>query len=272
MPWAASAFVISALLSPFAEEVPVYPSVAAHLIDFLAEFEGRVTWMYVDKLGRIATGIGTDINTPPAACAIRWLRADGTTATGSEVQAEWLRVHALQAHRNEGGGSPTFRDSARLHVDPESLAAYTTKLLANYEDVLRSPHHLGDAYDACGADCQVARLRTAYADGPGSPWPKLDAAIRARDFLAAANESKPHDYDTQNASYRASYDAVRVLYENAAVVEARGWDRSVLYWPRHLADEQPDTLPELDADDAPVPPLLCIPGANEPTEPSDDAA
>lgn len=235
------AFLLGLYAGPV--EAPVYPSVRARLLPILAQFEGDLLYMYPDGEGRVACGIGTDINSPAAANLLRWIRLDGTWADPSEVEAEWMRVRGLRQYRREGGGSSRFRDSAQLHVDPDSLEEYTDGLLADDERVIRQPQFLGAAYDTMPADAQLARLRTMYADGPESPWPKMDAAIRAGNFLEAAAESRPHDYWTQNPAYRRSYDMVKVLYENAAYVVARGLDRTVLYWPRRLSEESTETDP-----------------------------
>lgn len=219
----------------------MWPSVQAAIGPFLAKYEGSRRNMYLDKSGRVATGIGTDINSPAAANLLVWQRRDGSTATASEVAAEWARVNALQAYKGVGGGNPPFSTSAVLFVEPASLAAYTARLFANDEAVLRSSARIGPAWDvSTPADGQMGRLRTAYADGEGSTatkdeWPKLDAAIARGDFVTAEAESQPKDLEKQPKAYRDSYAAVKVLYSNAAEVVKRGLDPSVLYYPRNLA-------------------------------------
>jgi hypothetical protein len=201
---------VSVYLSPL--EVPVYDSVKSVLVPWLGQFEGNLPYMYLDVKGRVATGVGTDINSPAAARALAWRWKDGHLASADEVTREWASVNAMQGHRLEGGGSITWIQRAQLLVDPQSLAVYTAKLLASYEAVLRLPSFIGPAYDSLPGVCQLARLRTAYADGAWARWPRLDAALAVGNWQTAANESQPGDIMVQNVNYRRSYRAVRALY------------------------------------------------------------
>ena len=214
----------------------MWPSVAREIDSFLGRFEGaRLRHMYLDKAGRVATWTGLDINSPAAAEVLTWTHAaDGSPASEADVDAEWRRVDALQSYAGVGGDQPVFRDSAVLQVDPDSATAYQLRLFAAYEAALRSSAHVGPAWDTIPADAQLARLRTDYADGAASAWPKLDAAIARGDFRTAEDESQPKDLRTQTQGYRDSYTAVKLLYRNAAAVVARGLDPSVLYYPEDL--------------------------------------
>ena len=203
----------------------MWPSVRSRLLPWLARWEGSVSWMYLDVLGRVATGIGTDLNSPQAANALIWRHPGGQQASPDEVVHEWLRVKAMTSSAKLGGGNAVWRDSAHLTVDPDSLAEYPDALLEGYESVLRTRIQ---GYDALPGPAQLARLRTAYAEGPGARWPKLDAALSAQDWATAVEECSPGDYARQNASYRASYDAVCELYRIAPD------------WP---GDSLPDVLP-----------------------------
>lgn len=218
----------------------MWPSVRASVLSFFSLFEGSVPNMYLDtpqpgpdgqlKPGRVACGIGTDIDSPAAALKLVWRRLDGSVASPDEVTAEWARVHAMQAYAGHGGGKGSVFDRTHtITVDPMSLAQYTAELLAYDESVLRLPAHIGPVYDTIASPAQLARLRTAYASGAGRMWPKLDAAIRAGDWLTAARECWPRDAGpnpldpttadhklTQPPDYRRSYVAVQALYLSAA--------------------------------------------------------
>ncbi len=210
----------------------MHESVRNAILPWLAQFEGEAPWMYLDIKGRVATGIGTDINSPNAARQIVWLWPDGRTASADEVTREWCAVHAMQAHRSAGGGSSVWSERPHLHVDPDSLAAYTARIFEHYESQLRLPERIGDVWDTLPAVCQLARLRTSYADGEDAildGWPRLDFALRQGDWTKSANESQPKDMNVQNASYRASYRAVHSLY---------------LMSYSYAGDALPDTLPD----------------------------
>jgi hypothetical protein len=190
-------------------------SVKAVILPWLAQFEGSVPWMYLDIYGRVACGIGTDINSPSAALQLEWHWKNGQRATPSEVTREWCGVQAMQGHTTDGGGSATWRDRAQLTVGQASLAAYTATLFGVYEALLILPERIGPAWPTLPGVVQLARLRTSYADGESAAldgWPALDWAIRCERWEDAARECMPKDLGRQNASYKLSYHAVQDLY------------------------------------------------------------
>jgi hypothetical protein len=188
------------------------PSVRLALLPWLSHFEGKLTFMYLDDKCRVATGIGTDLPSPGVAQKLHWM-CGNATATPDEVSAEWRRVAALSSYAKCGGADPVFSKSARLFVTDESLETYTAELLSRMEDYLRRSIR---NYDTLAPAAQLARIRTAYADGAAYPWPKLDAALSERRYRDAAKESQPRDLAVQNPKYAASYRAVFQLYLAAA--------------------------------------------------------
>jgi hypothetical protein len=191
----------------------MWPSVAARIVPWLSNFEGvGAPVMGLDIYGRVQTRHGCDLDDPRIAYRLTWRHAGGQVATQDEVYHEWARVKAMQSHKLEGGSSKAFTDSAHLYVDETSLVAYLDGLIAGKEAYLRT---VIDDYDGLPAPAQLARLRTSYAGEGAHGWPKLNAALSARNWSVAMAECMPGDYGRQNSSYRASYDAVRELYRIA---------------------------------------------------------
>jgi hypothetical protein len=195
------------------------PTALAAFFPWVGSFEGLYLddgtvfdWMGLDVEGRVATTLGCDIDSPENAALLVWRHSpapDGPLASRDEVYHEWARVKAMQAHKDAGGASEVFRDSAHLHVDLPSLYGYLGKLVAAQEVILRRTIPNWD--DRPGV-VQMARARTSYAMGAGKPWPHLDAAIVRGDWPMAAQECMPSDLLAQSKKYRQSYDAVRQLY------------------------------------------------------------
>lgn len=187
--------------------------------------------MYPDRRGLNTTGTGQLIDSPTMALRIAWeWAATGAPASDQSVEAEWLRVKNFPAAAWPLGGNHTlFRTSARLHAEPVSLAADLDRRLDAMADALRSTAHVGEAWDTLPAVAQLARLRTAWADGAGSAWPKLDAHLAAGEWEESAAECLPRDLAVQPEAYRASYRAVQALYRLAPD------------WP---GEEMPERLPD----------------------------
>lgn len=188
----------------------MWPSVRSRIVPWLSVFEGAgAPVMGLDIYGRVQTRHGCDIDDPRTAYMLTWKHTGGQVATQDEVYHEWARVKAMQNHKLEGGSSAVFVDSAHLFVDENSLVAYLDNLVAGKEAFLRT---VIDGYDDLPGPAQLARLRTSYAGEGPHGWPKLNAALSARQWDVAVVECMPGDYDRQNESYRKSYDAVRELY------------------------------------------------------------
>ena len=71
----------------------------------------------------------------------------------------------------------------------------------------------------------------AWALGAGfaAQWPNFSAAVRARDWASASAHCRMDE--TGNPGVKPRNDADQQLFRNAAAVEARGLDRSVLHYP-----------------------------------------
>jgi hypothetical protein len=215
----------------------VRPVVAQNIWPWIGAYEGLYCsdgslfqWLGLDVLGRPCTALGVDLPSPAAMGAIRWRHGRDSTspqATPDEVAHEWARVYSMadvdpdgSRHCPDGAASSKFRDSTHLYFDVPSLYAWCANKADQIEAALRRLIPRWDSLEACA---QLARLRTAWADGPASRWPKLDAALQAGRWGTAgaepgtaSGECMPSDYGRQNPTYRRSYMAVRQLYVLAA--------------------------------------------------------
>jgi GH24 family phage-related lysozyme (muramidase) len=162
----------------------MHPSVLAAFPTFSDKLEGHCDCMYLDVRGLVTTGRGNLIDPMGGALLLPWTVGDGgPVATQEQITDEWLLVKS----RTDLAGTsyPTRRAITTLRLSNEAIDALTDARLKENEAIL-APHF--PAWDSVPADAQLARHSVAWACGAASPWPKLDAAIRAGDYETAAAE------------------------------------------------------------------------------------
>jgi hypothetical protein len=181
-------------------------SVRDAILTWLSQFESPpILSPYLDRLGLPTIGVGVLLSTPIP----RW------------PLPPWRALLAMP----HGMGWPYYAHRTPLRATPAELEELTLGKLGLADAALA---RLIPSWPLLPGVAQLARLRTAWADGPASPWPHLDAALEARDWAEAARQCLPSDLAAQPPQYRASYRAVVALY---GLCDA---------WP---GDELPDPLP-----------------------------
>lgn len=195
-------------------------AVAAAYRSFTTQFEGSLSFMYLDALGLVTTGIGNLIDPESAAAGLPWLHADGTRASSADISAEWNTIKNLQDMKSYGGG--TFRSYTSLHLDAAGLdALFNSKSAAN-EATLRKAFPKWDSFPA---DAQLGILSMAWAMGAGftASFPHFTAAANAGDWQTAAAECQMAP--TPGIAPRNA--ANLHLFQNAAA----GGNPATLYYP-----------------------------------------
>jgi GH24 family phage-related lysozyme (muramidase) len=209
--------------------------------DFNTPMEGAVPTFYQDVKGLVSIGVGILADPIHLALGLPMVKADGTPAGRDEIAAEWMAVKALGSG-DISTGNPAAKYGWKF-AKPHTRLRLTEEGL---RDTLLGKLHLHDVhlrgrlpdFESLPADAQLALHSWAWGNGPASPYPKMFAALRARDFRAAAEEirmvayidGKPvelHGLKPRNAANRA-------LLINAAFVEELGLDPERLWWPRQL--------------------------------------
>ncbi|HVL61375.1 MAG TPA: hypothetical protein VM430_08205 [Microbacterium sp.] len=221
-------------------------SVRRAFVAFSAPLEGVVAHMYLDVKGLVTTAIGILIDPMSMALGLPFRRPGGALATRDEIAAEWQRLKA-----DPNAAKMGHRYAARittLRLDDRGIEdVVATKLEAN-DALLRQRF---PEWESWPADAQLATHSMAWACGPAFRFPRLEAALRARDFAAAANECQMSTAGNPGIVPRNARN--RVLYRNAAAVAGSGGTLSpdVLYWPADMetapVDHDAETVPDLDA-------------------------
>jgi hypothetical protein len=247
----------------------VRPSVAGPFLVLTNDCEGTVFTLYADIKSYITIGIGNMVNSPSLAARLPLRRPDGTLATTAEKIAEWNKIKAgacgadgddaatcsWAGRRHPLTGIPCFahagwkaseKHAATLRLTREDV----DKLVASERDRFWAALvvHFPELPSWC-ADAQLAMLSMGWGLGPhfAPKYPRFSAAVRAGDWLLAAEECGMRESNNPGVRKRNRYN--RTLLRNASVVAHDGLDPDVLHWPRDLLTDATPTLPQLHADD-----------------------
>lgn len=216
------------------------PSVRSAFIDFTTPMEGAIPHLYADVKNLVTIAIGNLVDPVSMARLLPLKWSDGSQASGPEIEAEWYRVKGDEKCAKLG-----HRYAAKvthLRLTKEGMEAVVFQKLDQVAAQLEA--RFGD-WDRWPADAQLATLSMAWACGAGFAFPKLEVALKRRDFDTAARECKMNE--AGNPGLKPRNIANRILYTNASRVLSQGLDPFVLYWPAEV-DEMtplPSTLPEL---------------------------
>ncbi len=214
-------------------------SVRQAFVAFTAPLEGVVAHMYQDVKGLVTVGIGNLIDPIQYALVLPFVHADGTYATRDEIAAEWLRIK--QAPDLARLGHRAAKRIATLSLTDEGIELVVSRKLAQNDAHLRARF---PEWEEWPADAQLATLSMAWACGPAFRFPMLEAALKARDFDLAAQECTINEHGNPGIVPRNK--ANRMLYRNAARVQAYHLDHEALIWPADIT--APPTRPVLDED------------------------
>lgn len=204
--------------------------------------EGKVPWCYLDVKGLVTVGVGNLIDDPGRpggwALALRcpFVRnSDGQPANDLEIIEEWKRVKgqpdlARLGHR-------AAKAFTRLHLTDEGIAQIVRSKLAQNENFLRVRF---TEYDTWPQTVIQAVNALAWACGAAFRFPKLEDALRERDWSTCAKE--------------CHIDA----HGNPGVVPRNAWMQELF---ERAAAECAPTVPEIEPHEtAPVDPPDDLPG------------
>jgi GH24 family phage-related lysozyme (muramidase) len=147
----------------------------------LKEFEGCISWMYRDTVGKVTVGVGLMLPDAKAAQALPFVL--GTrAATPEEIAAEYTRVDTMPL----GRASAFYKSPTALELTQQTIDTKLTSVLEGFEADLRAqlPH-----YDTLPDSVKMALLDMIYNLGPAGlfkGFPHLIAAVDAGAWAQAA--------------------------------------------------------------------------------------
>jgi len=153
----------------------------------LKEFEGCVSWMYLDTRGNVTVWVGFEVVSAAHACDLPFQIGEAS-AEHAAIAADWLRVKSKPAgelpqfYRNST--SPELRQS-----DGDAL------LLLRWQQDEAALRAIYASYDALPDAAKLALHDMIFNLGASAlrhEYPHLHAAIEAADFPGAAAECTRH--------------------------------------------------------------------------------
>jgi hypothetical protein len=197
----------------------VKPSVLAYFPEFTTLLEGDIPHFYLDKDGWMTIKQGCLVDPVHMARGLPMVhRVTGRLATPDEIEAEWTRIKARKELAIKGWQAATPLCDLRLTqaggyaLVMERLEATVKELLKQFPDFATWP-----------AGAQLAVISRCWAAGTESPYPRMDAALRARDFRTAAKEATTRGNPKRT---KAQHD---LLMEAAEVEESGTCDPGLKY-------------------------------------------
>ena len=248
---------------------------------FTRDFEGAVTWMYLDVRGFVTTGYGNLIDDTASVCALPWRHSDGTFANRDEVIAAWATVRGKRGQRDPHGvfwtdrGGGIFEQFTTLRLDAMGVDALVRGVMARNDEALKRRYPEWESWPACA---QLACMSLAWACGVHYDFPSMDRALANRDFAEASREIEmTHEHNPGNNLKRRNA-ANETLMANAQRVEAYHLDPGTIEWTTVIGVHDLDTVPALEAPDsepttaATYPTIHPLRYDRGPDDPPDDAA
>jgi GH24 family phage-related lysozyme (muramidase) len=173
-------------------------------IDRTIGFEGSVPYFYLDTKGFVTVGFGQMIPNPEEAAKLNMLSATGV-ATEAEKRTEWSTIKA----QAPGMIFTSYKPFTRLTFAEADARTFLVNKLQSCIGELKAAFPNLDSYPPGPQD---ALLDMMYNMGAGefsaAHWPHLFAAVRAKDWAAAAAQCTRQGIgDDRNKATRALFTA-----------------------------------------------------------------
>jgi GH24 family phage-related lysozyme (muramidase) len=153
---------------------------------FTCEFEGRVSWMYLDIKGLVTIGLGCLIDPEVTAGHLPFVRLqDKQPANASEICLEWNRIKGMKTLAQKG--HLAARQYCALRLLERDIDNLARKRLLDNELILKLAF---PDWNNFPADAQLAINSMAWAMGAFffRKWPRFMKAVNDKDWnLAAVN-------------------------------------------------------------------------------------
>jgi GH24 family phage-related lysozyme (muramidase) len=151
----------------------------------LIRWEGAVPWMYLDTRGLVTVGVGNLLASSEAAVVLPFQNLSiGQPATKDEI----LRAYYATAATRPGLSPAGYRRSPRLELSDSAIHELLRHRLAN--EFIPGLATLCHGFATFPVAAQAAMVDMAFNTGLGGlrHFPKMLAAVRAGDWVMAANE------------------------------------------------------------------------------------
>lgn len=205
-------------------------SIKPTFIKITEAWEGPATinWMFPDLLGLVSTGMGLLLDPVAMAVGLPWRRSDGSLADRDEIVADFYNVKNFPDAAKLGHRS--VQHVAKLRVRPEDIHARVLDKAEQNETILRQRF---PEFDSWPSDAQLALHSWAWGVGPHARFPKLEAALKQRDFRTASTEVRMTANGVELYGLKPRNTANRIMLQNAAISQGT-FDPETLFYPTDL--------------------------------------
>lgn len=208
----------------------MHESVKKAFTGFAEQFDGRVSWMYLNIFGLVTTAVGISIDPLELAIELPFVRKeDGTRASTREIRAEWSMIKAESTLVSLGYWA--CQERTRLRLEDEDIDNLVlNRVLAN-ERMLRRTF---PAWEDWPADAQLGVLSMAWVLGPEftKTWRDFTLACLSGDWADAARKCAMREWGDTCVKSRNRVNAE--LFGHAAAVTAACLDSTVLLYQHDL--------------------------------------
>jgi GH24 family phage-related lysozyme (muramidase) len=152
----------------------------------IEKYEGKVNHLYLDSRGFVTVGIGHLLSTVADAEKIPFQKKDGTAATTTEISEEYAKVKSQEDNRV----ASYYQQFTQLILSDAEMDALTDKHIDSFYKELKTIY---DGFDDFPAEIKLALFDLIFNLGMTAlrkKWPKLNACIAARDWVAAAENCR----------------------------------------------------------------------------------
>lgn len=163
----------------------------------IAPWEGNISHMYLDSVGKVTVGIGNLLPSSEAACQLPFVnRVSGAPASLVEVAVDFQAVSRQAWPRV----ARFYRAFTVLELPDGQVDELFRRRVEGFQRELQDSYPSFSSYPG---SAQLAMLDMAFnlgTRGLKKTWPNLNRAIDARDWATAAIESyRPQSSPARNA-------------------------------------------------------------------------
>lgn len=151
----------------------------------LEKYEGKVNHMYLDSRGYVTVGIGHLIANVAEAQKLAFKNSRNLPASGAEIKSDYDSVKKQPANRV----ASFYSKFASLTLPDAEINKLTDKHINTFEAELK---RIYAGFEDFPSEVRLALFDLIFNLGMtdlNNNWPKFNAAIQAKDWQEAANES-----------------------------------------------------------------------------------
>lgn len=152
----------------------------------LEKFEGKVNHLYLDSKGLVTVGVGHLISNLADAQKLAFKSAKGLPASAAEIKADYDSVKKQPANRV----ALFYKKYTTITLPNTEIDKLTNKHIDSFERELKNIYRDFSTFPPETKMALFDLIFNVGATNLRNKWPNFNAAINAKDWQKAANNSK----------------------------------------------------------------------------------